>query len=168
MKKALFLDRDGIINVDKGYVHTPACFEFMPAIVELCQHALSKGYELVLVTNQSGIARGMFTAREVDALHSWMSQQFKKEDVYFAGIYYCPHHPAYTGPCSCRKPATGMFELALRNFGYVPAHCWMLGDRERDLIPAKQLGMKTAILGKKASPFSDIRIRNLTEMKAYL
>lgn len=111
-KPAVFIDRDGVINVDHGYVHTTDDFEYVEGVFAACKKLKEMGYLLVLVTNQSGIARGMFTEDEFLSLTEWMDWNFVDNGVEFDGIYYCPHHPEgqgdYRQECDCRKPKPGM------------------------------------------------------------
>lgn len=168
MAKGLILDRDGVINVDHGYVHTRACFEWMPGIVELCRFAQKKSYKIAVITNQSGVARGMFDLQQLKILHGWMKNFLQEQGVTISAIYVCPHHPEYSGTCSCRKPGSLMFERAIREMELEARDSWAIGDRERDLIPAKKTGMQTALLGPANSKWADIHLHELYEMTSYL
>lgn len=118
-KPAVFIDRDGVINVDRGYVHKRDDFEYIDGVFEATKKLKEMGYLLVLVTNQSGIARGMFTEDQFEILTEWMDWNFADNGVDFDGIYYCPHHPEatvekYKEACDCRKPNPGMLVSAQR------------------------------------------------------
>jgi len=130
-QKALFLDRDGIINIDKAYVHTQEQFEFMPGIFELLRRAQSKGYLLIIVTNQSGIGRGYYTENDFQALTTWMLKEFKKKDIRITAIYHCPHLPEEN--CHCRKPNPGMILHACRDHNISPQKSWFIGDNDSDM-----------------------------------
>ena len=102
--KAAFLDRDGIINRDSGFVYRVEDFHFLPGIFELCAGLHGAGYRLMVVTNQSGIARGKYTVEQMHALHAWMREQFGLRGVPLAAIYYCPHHPEGCSGRAARRP----------------------------------------------------------------
>ena len=157
--RAAFLDRDGVINVDHGYVHRPEDFIFIDGVFEACRHLQSLGYRLIVVTNQSGIARGYFTEADFHALSEWMRARFREQGVTLDGIYFCPHHPdkglsAYRGPCDCRKPAPGMLLQAIHEHGIDPAHSLMLGDKAADMAAAAAAGVGRRILVRSGQPFS--------------
>ena len=119
MKKAVFLDRDGVINVDHGYVYQVDDFEYIEGVFDACRELKQLGYKLVVVTNQSGIARGMYTEEQFHSLTEWMDWNFADKGVELDGIYYCPHHHEhgmadYKVDCDCRKPKPGMLESAAR------------------------------------------------------
>ncbi|KMT65633.1 D-glycero-beta-D-manno-heptose 1,7-bisphosphate 7-phosphatase [Catenovulum maritimum] len=151
MAKALFLDRDGIINLDHGYVYQAESFEFMPGIFELCQNANGAGYQIIIVTNQSGIARGYYSEEQVNQLHDWMIEQFKSHKVDISKVYFCPHHPEHGGlqyqhNCLCRKPNPGMLLRANRELGVDLSQSIMLGDKESDVQAALKAGIPHRIL----------------------
>jgi D-glycero-D-manno-heptose 1,7-bisphosphate phosphatase len=130
---AIFLDRDGTINVDKGYVHSVNDFEYLPGAVDGLRMLQSAGYLLVIVTNQSGIARGYFTEQDFQTLTKWMSADLTKLGVSIDGVYHCPHYPNITGPCSCRKPKLGLFEQAIKELDISLSGSWAVGDNVRDI-----------------------------------
>ncbi|SDX34373.1 D-glycero-beta-D-manno-heptose 1,7-bisphosphate 7-phosphatase [Marinobacter mobilis] len=150
--KAVFLDRDGVINVDHGYVHKPEDFEFVDGIFEACRHFQSLGYLLIVVTNQSGIARGMYSEQQFQDLTEWMVGRFRDEGVEISRVYHCPHHPDYGTEqerhCHCRKPAPGMIEQGLEAFALTPEHCVMVGDKRSDMEAARAAGLGRKILVK--------------------
>ena len=136
--KAVFFDRDGVININHGYVHQIADFEFMDGIIELMLHVQALGYELVVVTNQSGIARGMYTEDKFTQLNQWMCAQLLEHGVVITDTYYCPHHPtagnrALTQDCACRKPKPGMLLTAAQKHGYDLSQSIMVGDNLSDM-----------------------------------
>lgn len=112
MKKAVFLDRDGTLNVEKEYLYRPADFEFIPRAIDALKIINKLGYIIVIVSNQSGIARGYYLKEDVDKLHQFIDFLLAPYGVAITKYYYCPHHPSITGLCECRKPAIGMFKLA--------------------------------------------------------
>ena len=141
MEKALFLDRDGTINVEKNYVYRIEDFVFRDGIFELVKAFFTKGYLIFVVTNQSGIARGYYTEEEYQYLTAWMTGQFREKGIIIAKVYHCPHHPDITGACSCRKPEPGMLLKAIDEFGLDPSLCVMIGDREPDMEAGRRAGV---------------------------
>ena len=144
--KALFLDRDGVVNVEKNYLYKPSDFEFVEGIVELCRHFQSRGFLIIVVTNQSGIARGYYTTEQFLELTAFMQEEFVKRGVKIAKTYYCPHHPEITGTCACRKPEPGMVLEAAKEFDVDLASSVMIGDKERDIEAAINAGVGTSYL----------------------
>ena len=136
MNKALFLDRDGVINVEKHYLYKIEDVEFVEGIFSLVQRFKAAGYLVIMVTNQSGIARGMYSQEDFAQLSEWMKEQFKAKNAALDAIYYCPHHPYIDGSCSCRKPKPGMLLEAKERFDIDMAHSVMVGDKERDIEAA--------------------------------
>jgi len=134
MKKAIFLDRDGIINVDYSYVHKQEDFEFCEGVFETLQHFISLDYILFIVTNQSGIGRGYYTSDDFNELTSWMLCQFELKNINITKVYHCPHAPEIH--CKCRKPATGMFEMAQSEYEIDMKKSWMIGDKPSDIQAA--------------------------------
>src|SRR5271157_5466371 len=138
-KKALFLDRDGIINEDSDYPHKPEQIVFNPFIFQFCRAALAKGYIIVVVTNQAGIAKGKFTEADVQALHQWMGERFAEKGIRVAGFYYCPFHKdgtvaSYRQDSDFRKPGPGMFLEAARDLNIDLSTSVMIGDKQSDRI----------------------------------
>ena len=148
--KALFLDRDGVINVDHGYVYRKEDFEFVDGIFEVCRHYQDQGYLLIVVTNQSGIARGMYTEAQFKELTDWMVERFKEQGVTITKAYHCPHHPDF-GPaderdCDCRKPKPGMLLKGIEEFDLNPADCIMIGDKGSDMEAAAAANLVQSIM----------------------
>ncbi|MCK6265312.1 D-glycero-beta-D-manno-heptose 1,7-bisphosphate 7-phosphatase [Vibrio sp. ZSDE26] len=159
-KLAVFLDRDGVINVDHGYVHDEHSFEFVEGVFEATKQLQDMGYMLVLVTNQSGIARGMFDEERFLSLTQWMDWNFVDHGVEFDGFYYCPHHAEhgvgkYKEECECRKPKPGMF-ISARDFLKIDmAKSIMVGDKAEDMMAAEAAGVGTKILVRTGKPVTD-------------
>lgn len=137
MTKALFLDRDGVINVDVGYAFKAEQIQFVDGIFELCTFFEAQGFIIIIVTNQSGIARGFYSEDDFTALSDWFVEQFAKRGISIAHIYHCPHHPDITGPCECRKPNAGMLLEAIETFSIQPQQSIMIGDKVSDMKAAK-------------------------------
>ncbi|OOF44114.1 D-glycero-beta-D-manno-heptose-1,7-bisphosphate 7-phosphatase [Rodentibacter trehalosifermentans] len=150
MNKAIFLDRDGTLNIDYGYVHEIDHFKFIEGAIEALQELKTMGYLLVLVTNQSGIARGYFSEKQFLQLTEWMDWSLAEQGVDFDGIYYCPHHPSgegeYKENCDCRKPKSGMLLQAIKELKIDPARSVMVGDKTDDLRAGMGAKVKTNVL----------------------
>lgn len=149
MRKAVFFDRDGTINVNYGYVYKKEQLEFVDGIPEIIKDYNEKGILVVVVSNQAGIARGLYTEREMHDFNNYMNQQL--QDIYGAHIdkfYFCPHHPEFTGKCDCRKPSSGMFFRAAKELDIDLKNSVMYGDKESDMIAAKNAGILTTYLVK--------------------
>lgn len=148
--RALFLDRDGVINVNHGYVGKINDFEFIPGIFELCRAAQRKGYKLFIVTNQSGIARGYYNKEDFLTLSHWMVQRFSEHGIRIDQIAYCPHHPnlkrGISQFCLCRKPKPQMITRLARSFGIDKRKSLMVGDSLSDIRAAKKAGIGKAVL----------------------
>jgi D-glycero-D-manno-heptose 1,7-bisphosphate phosphatase len=149
--KALFLDRDGVINVYHPYVRSREEFHFREGIFELCRAAQSLDYLLLVVTNQSGIARGYFTESDFLELTEWMLDRFGEQQINIARVYYCPYHPVYgvgryKFDSPFRKPNPGMFLRARTDFGLDLAGSVLIGDKLLDMDAAKAAGVGTKIL----------------------
>jgi D-glycero-D-manno-heptose 1,7-bisphosphate phosphatase len=156
LNKAVFLDRDGVINVDYGYVSLPEQFEFIEGVFEACLHLQRLGYMLIIITNQSGIARGYYTIDQFSKLTSWMCHKFAINGININGVYYCPHHPdtgilPYVQKCQCRKPAPGMLLQAISEHNIDRKKSFMVGDKISDLQAAAAAGIGFKILLGSAS-----------------
>lgn len=141
---AIFLDRDGTINVDHGYVHEIVQFEFIDGVIEACRTLNEMGFALFVITNQSGIARGYFDEAQFLTLTEWMKAIFAKHDVIISGVYYCPHHA--DDQCDCRKPKPGMLQQAQKEFDIDLSRSFMVGDKLDDILAGKAAGVKTVLV----------------------
>lgn len=151
LRACVFLDRDGVINRERGdYTWRVEDFEILPGVPEALTRLKAAGYLLVLITNQAGIARGIYTHDDVARCHAYMQEQCGHA---FDGIYYSPYHPSQTESLG-RKPGSLLFEKAIARFGIDPAQSWMVGDRERDIIPAHHLGMRGILVQDLLAPGS--------------
>jgi D-glycero-D-manno-heptose 1,7-bisphosphate phosphatase len=162
VKRALFLDRDGVINQDSHYVHRVEDFHFIDGIFELCRAAVDAGMVIIVVTNQAGIARGLYSEPQFQALTDWMKAQFADRGVTIDQVYYCPHHPVHgTGPykrdCFCRKPNPGMILRARDDHGISLRDSILIGDSEWDILAAQAAGIGTPILVSGNAPEPDAR-----------
>lgn len=136
----VFLDRDGTLVHDPGYLHEPAAVALLPGVTDGLGLLAEAGWPLVIVSNQSGIARGLYGSEAFHAVNRRLEELFAHRGVRFAAEYHCPHHPAFTGPCGCRKPATSLFRLAEADLGLDLARSWYVGNRLTDVEPARALG----------------------------
>lgn len=140
-KLAMF-DRDGTINVDTGHLHEPEKLELIPSTVDIMRgYSDDPDYKVVVVTNQAGIAKGLYTEVDMRHLHRYMEDELEKLGVRVDAWYFCPHHPDCTGPCDCRKPAPGMLLAAMRDYDAVPGSCVMYGDMPSDETAANAAGV---------------------------
>lgn len=159
MNKAIFLDRDGTINIDHGYVHQIDDFQFIEGSIEALKKLKQMGYLLVLVTNQSGIARGYFSEDQFLQLTEWMDWSLADRGVDLDGIYYCPHHPEGKGEfaqdCDCRKPKSGMLLDAIKTLKINTALSVMVGDKIEDVLAGKGADIGTTVLVKTGKPITD-------------
>jgi len=138
-RPALFLDRDGVLNADHGYVSTPEEFEPLAGVFDALRLAAERGYALIVVTNQSGIGRGYFTQADYDLLEAHIRRLFAAEAIMLTGIYHCPHHP--DAGCDCRKPRPGMILRAAREHGIDLQRSIMVGDKPSDAQAARSAGV---------------------------
>nr|WP_245208635.1 D-glycero-beta-D-manno-heptose 1,7-bisphosphate 7-phosphatase [Serratia fonticola] len=157
---AIFLDRDGTINIDHGYVHEIDDFQFIDGVIDACRELKSMGFALVLVTNQSGIARGKFSEDQFMRLTEWMDWSMADRDVDLDGIYFCPHHPEavieeYRQVCDCRKPQPGMLLQAQKELNIDLAASYMVGDKIEDMQAAAAAGVGTKVLVRTGKPVTE-------------
>ena len=165
--KALFLDRDGIINVDHGYVSKIEDFEFVEAIFDLVKLFTDSEYMIFVVTNQSGIGRGYYREEDFTVLTEWMVKKFGDENIKIEEVYYCPHSPEEK--CHCRKPETGMIEQTLKQYSIDLEHSWMIGDKQSDIDLATNAGIGFSIaIGSKNIKHTDYAFKTIRECKSYL
>lgn len=150
-RRALFLDKDGVINVDHGYVCTRERTDFVDGIFELCRTATRAGFLNVLVTNQAGIARGYYSEQEFLAYMEWMRGEFRERGAQLDAVYYCPHHPVYgigeyLRDCECRKPRPGMILSAAQDLDIDLAASVLLGDSASDAEAAQEAKLGSIFL----------------------
>lgn len=140
MTRAVFFDRDGVLNVDRGYVHRKEDWEWNLQAREAVRYLNDRGFLVIVVTNQSGIARGYYGERDLRALHDWVQQDLAKIGAHVDGFYHCPHGPE--DACDCRKPLPGMVVQAIRDFDVDPTQSLMIGDRDIDMKASESAGVK--------------------------
>lgn len=147
MKKAAFFDRDDTLNVDVHYLHRPEDFIWIDGAVEAIRYCNERGYLVIVITNQSGVARGYYEEKDIHTLHDWMNQELQKKGAHIDAFYYCPHHPEgnvpeYTKVCDCRKPNPKMLETACRDFAIDKTRSFMIGDKPLDVQCAENAGVQ--------------------------
>lgn len=148
--KAVFLDRDGTINVNKPeYLHKIKDFKFTPFAIEALQRLSKTDYKIIIVTNQSGIRRNYFRERDLKKLHHWLQRELKRKKIRIDRIYYCPH--VSEDNCSCQKPKIGMLLRAVKDFNINLSKSWMVGDSGRDILMGREVNLKTIKIGDRLS-----------------
>ncbi|MBL1199089.1 MAG: D-glycero-beta-D-manno-heptose 1,7-bisphosphate 7-phosphatase [Nostoc sp. GBBB01] len=174
MIKVAFLDRDGVINIDYGYVVMREQFEFIDGVFTVCRLLRDLNYELIVITNQSGIARGYYSEQDFLDLTAWMCEQFQSQGVPLLDVFYCPHHPEatisnYRQNCRCRKPSPGMIEQACEKYSIDLENSILIGDKISDMQAAKAVGIgKFYFLGKEDIEKQlavSARVDNLLQLK---
>ena len=147
INRAVFLDRDGTLNIECNYLHKKEDWCWIVGVPDALARLKNAGYLLIVVTNQSGIARGFYDKSDVDALHMWMDEDLnRRSGVHFDGIYICPHHPDFGNPCKCRKPEPGMLLTAAKDFNVDLSMSWMIGDKISDIDAGKAAGCRTILV----------------------
>ena len=142
--KTIFLDRDGVINKEVNYLSKIDDFKFIDGVFETCCFFKNLGFEIIIVTNQSGIARGYFSENDFKLINNWMINQFKLNNVEILDVFFCPH--SNESNCECRKPKPGMFLAAKNKYKINMKESWMIGDSERDITAASLAGIENTIL----------------------
>ena len=142
VKKIAFLDRDGVVNVDFGYVHSSENFKLLEGFLEGAAYLINQNYKLVIITNQAGIAKSYYSEKEFINFSHWVFEYLKQMGVSISSTYYCPHHPDYTGECVCRKPQPQMILQALDDYDASPNDCLFVGDKISDMEAAASARIK--------------------------
>ncbi len=164
MRPAIFLDRDGTLNFDYGWITSPAKIELLPGAGEAVRLINDSGYLAVLVTNQPVIARGEITVEGLGIIHQRLESLLEQSGAHLDAIYYCPHHPDAGVPgerpelkirCQCRKPAPGLLESAARDLDIDTSRSWMVGDSERDLGAAAAFGIPAVLVASNQQKFKE-------------
>lgn len=146
MNKAAFFDRDGTINVDVNYLYKKEDMKFIDGMPQFIKKWNDWGYKVIVVTNQAGIARGLYTQEDMNLLHEFMNEELKKYGAHIDAFYFCPHHPDFTGICKCRKPATGMIEQAIKDFDIDVNQSILFGDKSWDVEAGEKCGIKSFLV----------------------
>jgi len=162
MIRAIFFDRDGVLNEEVGYLWEIEKFKWVDGAREAVKFCNERGLLAIVVTNQGGIARGLYTAREVDALHNFMQEELAQLGAHLDAFYYCPHHPEgviaeFSGVCDCRKPKPGLILRACKDFGVNPSQAILFGDSDRDVKAAEAAGLRAGIFFTGGNLFEVVR-----------
>lgn len=172
MKRAIFLDRDGTINVEKNYLYRISDFEFLPGVLEGLKLLQDAGYILVIITNQSGIGRGFYTEQDFHILNKWMLQTLKAQGINIAKVYFCPHLPDapianYRKDCECRKPKLGMYLKAIQEFDIDIQHSYAIGDKIRDCAICEKTECRGFLIGnnEKETTIATVKEGNILRVK---
>jgi len=149
--KAVFIDRDGTVNVEKGYVYKIEDFELIPGSIEALKALTQHSIKIYIITNQAGIAKGYYTEDDFHKLTDFMNDQFLKEGIKLEKVLYCPHHPEgvipeYTMHCNCRKPDIGLVNNILKQQGFLPSEIALIGDKNSDIELGHKLGIRTYLV----------------------
>ncbi len=156
LNKAVFLDRDGVLNKELGdYVCKIEDFHILEHNFATLKELQERGYLLIVITNQGGIAKGWYNETTLGKMHQKLAKTYKEQGVTFTEMYYCRHNPLYNGNCLCRKPGSMMLEKAIARFNIDKSKSYFVGDRERDLIAGKAAGV-TGILIDSDQPISEV------------
>jgi len=154
---AVFLDRDGTVMEDAHHIKSPDQVRLIPGAAAAVKRINDAKVPVIVVTNQSGIGRGMFTVKDYEAVKSRFEALLAQHGAHIDASYYCPDHPSATGPSKCRKPATKMFEDAIRDFNLDPASVGYVGDRWRDVVAARKLGGRGIMIASPMTTDEDRR-----------
>ena len=152
--KTIFLDRDGVINKEIGYLYEINKFEFIDGIFDACKHFQEVGYEIIIITNQSGISRGLYSQNDYNALTTWMVNEFMSKGVSILDTVHCQHRPEEK--CYCRKPLPGMFLKCKKSMNINMKLSWAIGDKETDIIAAKNAGISQTILVRSGHKIEEV------------
>lgn len=157
MNKAVFIDRDGVINSDEGhyYIYRIEDFRLNPGIEPALKLLQDNGFLLIVITNQGGVAKGKYTINDVEEVHQYMLSLLKKKDVAITDIWYCPHHESVEA-CQCRKPSPWMIEQAITKHNIDPNQSFLIGDSKRDIDAGNSAGLKASFLVAKNSDITQI------------
>ena len=172
MNKAIFLDRDGTINVEKNYLYKIENFEFLPNVVKALKLLQDNGYKLIVITNQSGIGRGYYSEEDFKILNDWMLKKLGEKGITITAVYYCPHLPdatieKYRIDCTCRKPKLGMYEKAIKDYNIDLTESYAIGDKIRDCFICEKSACRGFLVGsnEKQEIIDDVRAGNRERIK---
>jgi D-glycero-D-manno-heptose 1,7-bisphosphate phosphatase len=147
-KPAVFLDRDGTLNIDKGYVHRVEDWEWIPGAIDAIVALKKAGFLVIVITNQAGIARGYYDETDMNNLHTMINKELKVHGATIDGFYHCPHHPEFgmVRECECRKPMPGLIDQAKQDFGIDMVRSWLVGDKASDTQAGMAAGIKSILV----------------------
>ncbi len=167
MKKAVFLDRDGVINYDSGFVHKIPDFKFIPRVSEALKQLQSAEYLLMIITNQSGIGRGYYTEQDFFNINDYMLKTLSDKGIQISKVYYCPHTPETN--CECRKPKTKFLDDAVKEFDLEIEKSWVIGDKISDFQIGKNAGCRTVLIDSEyLRDIQETKFKDLFEATEYI
>lgn len=152
--KTIFLDRDGVINKEVNYLYRVNDCEFIDGIFDACAYFQKIGFKIIIITNQSGIARGYFTENDYQILTNWMIRQFREKEIQILDVFHCPHGP--NDKCECRKPMPGMLYEAQKKYNINFENSWLIGDKEEDIDAAHNSGITNTIIVKSGHKIDEL------------
>jgi D-glycero-D-manno-heptose 1,7-bisphosphate phosphatase len=156
VRPAVFFDRDGTLIRDVGYIKNPDDVELVPQAVNAVRRVNYALWPVIVVTNQSGIARGFLTEQDYEKVRARLDDLVQERGAYITAHYHCPHHPDYSGPCDCRKPGTALFDRAMSDYAIDPGLSVFLGDRWRDVAPALHYGARGILVPSNGTPPDEV------------
>ena len=157
MIEAIFFDRDGVLNEEVGYLWKVEEFIWVDGARDAIKFCNERGILTIVVTNQSGIARGLYTSKDVKNLHAFMQRSLAEVGAQIDGFYFCPHHPDFSGKCDCRKPRPGMILQACKDFKINPAQAILFGDSKRDIEAAAAANLRAGIFFSSGNLFDSVK-----------
>jgi D-glycero-D-manno-heptose 1,7-bisphosphate phosphatase len=170
MHVAAFLDRDGTVIQEAHYLADPELVTLVPGATDAMRDLAAAGFRIIIVTNQSGIARGLYTEEDFRAVQRRVEEMLEQHGVTIDAVFHCPHHPDHTGPCDCRKPGLGMYHSAAARFGLDLAGSIYVGDRVKDVLPARATGGRGYLVrtgyGRDEEPHAPEGIRVVDDLRA--
>lgn len=145
MRKAVFIDRDGVINQDLGkYITNPKEFVFIPGVIKALKKLNKSEFKIIIITNQGGVGKGLYTEKDVEEIHKKMNSLLERDGIRLDGVYYCPHHP--NDGCDCRKPNLGLVNDAIEEHKIDPKNSFFIGDKTSDIKAGSDIGCKTFLV----------------------
>lgn len=161
MQKFFILDRDGILNEDIGFIYEVEKIIIPEGIIDILTYLTEKGYRFIVVTNQSGIARGYFTEHQVQHFHLYLQDMYKEHGIFLEDFFYCSHLPQITGECLCRKPKSLLVEKAISKYKIDIQTSYMIGDNPRDVEAGKKAGLNTILIHSEPHAYADYHYKTL-------
>jgi D-glycero-D-manno-heptose 1,7-bisphosphate phosphatase len=152
--KTIFLDRDGVINKEVNYLYKIQDFEFIKGIFDACAYFQALNYSIIIISNQSGIGRGIYSEEDYEKINEWMLNEFFLKNISILDTFHCPHQP--NSNCSCRKPKPGMLIEAKKKFNINMNRSWMIGDKETDIKSANLAGINNTILVRSGHKIDEL------------
>jgi len=165
MNRFFLLDRDGILNEDTGFIYRTEQIIIPESIIPVLLYLKEKGFRFVVITNQSGIARGYFTAHQLHVFHTHLQHIYKQHGIFLEDFFYCPHLPQITGECLCRKPKSLLVEKAIAKYKIDVKKSYMIGDNPRDAEAGKRAGLNTILIHAQPDPHADFHYDSLTSFQ---